>query len=465
MTRIMTGKWSALLALNLLAGGCSGFLTGPALTDDPNNPINASISQLLTAVQAAQFLQQESQLARLAAMYTQQLSGTNNQQQNWGSQYAIGESDLSGRFSLNYTGGGLVDLRNIQRLAKGNGDAKTEGIAKVWEAFVIGTAASIWGDIPYSEAAGEVTQPKLDPQRDVYAALQTLLSEAITLLDGPGLGPGGVDLVYGGNTARWKRAASTLKARFHLHTAEQLSTAAYQAALTAANSGINEAPTSATLAADGQGPGDFRSYHDNNSDQGNIWSQFLTSRNDMTANTVLINILTARGDPRLARYFEPLASGSFVGSDQFGRVPGTGASIVHRTVRLPLNFRQPLVTWTENQLILAEANFRLGNPGAALTNVNAVRQSVGLPALTSVTLTDIAQEKYVAMFQNIEVWNDFKRLCYPLLTPGGPNFTPAAEIPGRALYGLAERQANPNIKLPAEQPIRNWNDPAACPKP
>lgn len=458
---------AGLMGLLVLGAGCGDFLTGPKLTEDPNNPIRASIGQLLTAVQAAQFLQQESQLARLAAMYTQQLSGTNNQQLSWGSQYLIGESDLSGRFSLNYTGGGLVDLRNVQRLAQEAGDAKTEGIAKVWEAFVIGTTASIWGDIPYSEAASDIGTPKLDPQQDVYAALQTLLSEAITLLDGAGSGPGTVDLVYGGNVARWKAAANTLKARFHMHTGERLGNAAYTAAIAAANSGINEAPTSVNAAADGAAPGDFRSYHDNNNDQGNIWSQFLSSRNDMTAGAALVAIMNARGtaDPRRARYLTALTTGTFAGSDQFGRVPAGGASLVNPTVRLPLNFRQPLITWTENRLIIAEAQFRLGSTEAARVALNQVRASVGLPDLATVTLNDIAEEKYVAMYQNIEVWNDFKRNCYPLLTPGGANLTPAAEIPGRALYGLAERNANPNIPAPSAQPVRNWNDPAACPRP
>ena len=33
------------------------------------------------------------------------------------------------------------------------------------------------------------------------------------------------------------------------------------------------------------------------------------------------------------------------------------------------------------------------------------------------TLADIMTEKYIALFQNTEVWNDWKRTCLPALTP------------------------------------------------
>ena len=65
-------------------------------------------------------------------------------------------------------------------------------------------------------------------------------------------------------------------------------------------------------------------------------------------------------------------------------------------------------------------------------------------------------EKYVVLFQNIESWNDYKRTCLPALTPGNG----AVAIPGRLLYPTGERQTNA-ANVPAD-PVRNWNDPAAC---
>jgi hypothetical protein len=441
-------------------GACSDFLTGPELSENPNQPVTTTATQLFIAAQAQGFTRQEGQLARLAGMFTQQLSGTFNQQLSWGSQYLSTESDWSGQFAGFYTGGGLVDWRKIQSAARSSGDSQFEGMAKVWEAYMIGTAADIWGDIPYREAVdGTIAHPHLDPQQQVYSDVQALLSDGIVRLGGTGPGPAGADLVYAGNTGRWIRAAHTLKARFHLHTAEKLGAAAYTAALNEALLGINEAPANATDAMLGQGPGDFRAFHGTVLEQSNLWSQFLNARQDINAGNVFIQTLIARNDPRLPVYFTSV-SGTYRGANQFGQpVGGSPSSEVGASRRSP-GYRQPLVTWAENQLIIAEAKFQLGD-ATAINHLNAVRTSVGLAALPGpITLADIMTEKWIVMFQNIEAWSDYKRTCIPVLSPGGS--PQAAAIPGRIPYGLSERQNNPNIPTPAQQPVRNWNDPTPC---
>jgi hypothetical protein len=394
----------------------------------------------------------------------QQLSGTNNQQADYGSRYTITEADVNTFWNQSYTGAGLVNLRSAQVQARTLNDQRLLGILLVMEALRIGTVASIWGDIPFSEAGTESTTPKLDPQQQVYAALQVKLDSAITALRAvPASTPAlPQDVIFQGNATRWLKAANTLKARFHMHTGERLGAPAYQAALAAAQQGIDEAPTPGTQAQDGQAPGNLRATHGATDNvDANIWAQFLRARTDITANQVFIDLLQRRNDPRLQRYFQAVG-GTFRGADQFGR-NGATAAVVNETARIPRDFRQPIVTWEENQLILAEARFRTGDLPGALQNVNAVRTAMGLTALTGpVTLQQIAEEKYVAMFQNIEAWNDYKRNCFPTLTPGGQNFTSAAEIPGRLPYAFSERNANPNIPAPSAQPARNWNDPNAC---
>jgi hypothetical protein len=456
-----TARVAGLLAISLGATACSDFLTGPGLSENPNQPVAATPTQLFIAAQAQAFVRQEGQLARTAGMFVQQLSGTNNQQLNWGSQYTGGESDYSLHFNGFYTSGGLVDWRKIQATVDSAGDKQFLGIAQVWEALQMGTAASIWGDIPYREAVSDNPIPHLDPQQQVYSDLQALLSTAIGNLGGAGPGPAGADLVYGGNTGRWIRAANTLKARYHMHTAERLGAPAYQAALAAAQLGINEAPADATAAMLGQGPGDFRAFHGTTAQDSNIWNQFLGARQDIVGGHAFIQTLIARNDPRLPVYFST-ASGTSVyrGANQFGDPVGGSPSSEVGPARRTLAYRQPLVTWAENQLIMAEAKFRL-NDATAINHLNAVRASVGLPALAGpITLADIMTEKWIVMFQNIEAWNDYKRTCIPVLVPGGA--PQAAAIPGRLPYGSGERLNNPNVPAPAQQPVRNWNDPTPC---
>jgi hypothetical protein len=448
---------AGLAAATLAVSGCSDFLTGPGIDENPNQPVVASTQQLFVAAQAQAFTRQEGQVARTASMFIQQMAGTNNQQKDYGSSYLGTESAYSTMFNGWYVGGGLVDWRKIQREARAAGDMQFLGIARVWEALQMGTAASVWGDIPYREAVGEATQPKLDPQQQVYADIQMLLDSAIANLAGAGPGPGASDLVFGGNVGRWTRVAYTLKARFHLHTAERLGAPAYQAALAAAQNGINEAPTTVAMATHQQAPGNLLSFHGTTEQEGNLWGQFLANRSDMVAGRALADILNRRkDDPRLAGYFT-LSGDSVVGASRYGEGNGSQLSATRRA----FGFKQPLVTWTENQLIMAEAKVVLSDP-TAITHVNAVRTRLGLTALEGpATLAMVMQEKYIAMFQNIEAWNDYKRTCYPNLLPAGQPGT-TKEIPGRLPYGQTERQNNPNIPVPTAQPARNWNDPAAC---
>lgn len=463
-----------VLALALLGIGCDDFLQGPGLTESPNNPISASTTAQFVAMQANMFRLQEGQLARLAGIYTQQLIGSNNQQQGWGTEYGVTEDNIDIFFNGFYTGAGLVALRRVQADANAAGDAKWEGIAKIWEAFAFGTATSIWGDIPYSEANDpDILTPKLDTQEEVYTRVLALLDEGIALLAGTGAGPGSADLIYGGNVDRWRRAAYTLKARYHMHLAERNGTTAYQAAITAANQGINEAPTPGAQAIHGQAPGDFRALHGSAANvDANIWQQFLQARQDIVAGDALVQVLKARNDPRLTAYFDPNTSGQVTGMSADMAVVGTGAaSVVNTSARRLPAFRQPLVTWAENQLILAEAKHQLNDVVGATLHVNNVRTAVGLLPLAVATFQDVALEKYIAMFQNVDVWSDFKRTCIPLIKP----FSTRAEVLGRLPYGSTERTANPNIPLPSEYPagttgptgsqVRNWNDPNPCPRP
>ena len=450
------------LAVSVSLSGCDDFITGPGLTDNPNDPIAASLDALFIAMQTRQFVLQQGQLARTSAIWTQQLAGIFNQQREWGNQYNFTENDIAGHYAGFYIGGGLLDLRKIQAEAAAAGNTRFEAIAKVWEAFSIGTAASLWGDIVYREAVDPtIAAPMLDPQEQVYADVQALLDDAISQLTGAPTTALSTDLVYNGNSDRWRRAAWTLKARFFLHTAPRHGSADYTAALAAANQGINEAPTSTTQAWHGQAPGDLRSFHGNTLDDGNIWSQFDEARTDLAANNRFVQVLQARSDPRLAQYFSPASDGMFRGANQFGNTAdgSTAWSTLNRTARVPRPFRQPFVTWVENQLIIAEAQFQLANPGAALVAVNNVRAALGLGALPGpITLEQIMVEKWIAQFQNIDVYSDYRRTCFPVLVPGGPSSpTPAASVPFRFPYGSGERLQNPNIPPPSQQPAKNWN--------
>jgi hypothetical protein len=474
-------KLGVALCFALGSAGCNDFLEGPGLTENPNSATEATPRQQLIAMQANMATFLEGQLARCATIFVQQFIGSNNQQLSYCTQYGVLENEITGFMNSMYTGGGLVAMRNVQAAGVAEGDRFLEGLGKAWEALTFGTGASVWGDLPYSEANNlAILTPKLDPQQDIYTAVQARLDEAISAFNAASTTGNcePADLIYCATVTtkaiqvgRWIRAANTLKARFHLHLVEREGNARYTAALAAAGAGINEAPTSAAQAMNGQAPGDFRMFHGTVQDvDANIWSGFATQRADIVAGHSFITILTNRGDPRISQYWDRNSENNFRGADQNNTPVGGPPSLLAAARRLiPNAFRQPIVTWAENQLILAEAHHRLGNAVQATVHVNNVRVAVGMAPLALATFEDVMLEKHIAMFQNIEAWNDFKRTCIPLVTP----YQTAAEVLGRLPYGSTERNANPNIPLPSAYPtgttgvsqLRNWNDPNPCPRP
>ena len=438
------------------AAACGNDLSGPKLDENPNLATQVrSPDQYFVAIQAATWAVQEGALARTAGIWHQHFAGVDRQYSSTDI-YSVGEDDYSGEWNFIYAQGGLIDIRKLRDITQKSGDRRYLGIAKIYEAYEIGTAASIWGDIPYSEAnKDDITNPKLDKQLEVYAALQTLLSSAITDLQaGVGRGPVGADLVFGGNSAKWIAVARTLKARFFMHTAE-VNSGAYALANAEAKQGISSPAN------------DYLAFHSALPTENNIWSQFdyLIRDTYMRAGKALVDTMKGRGDARLT---DDCASGNWCAAyfnGTTGSAPGqnlgTASDIGDLRLFGPnedLDFRQPLITWAETQLIIAESAIRANNSAEALTAVNQVRVAAGNTPLAAVTLQQVAVEKYIADFQNIEVWNTYKRTCLPRLTPA-PGKT---VIPARLVYPFVERNANTNIPEPSAQPARNQNDPNAC---
>ena len=130
--------------------------------------------------------------------------------------------------------------------------------------------------------------------------------------------------------------------------------------------------------------------------------------------------------------------------------------------RLDPAFLQPILTYQETLAIIAESAYRTNNLTLARAALDALRATYGGSAVGAglsgtALLTRILEEKYIALFQNYEVYNDWKRTCYPNLTPASQAY--GGNIPARFTYPIAERTSNPdNVPVPGEQPRRNAND-------
>jgi hypothetical protein len=518
---------SAALALG--TAGCNDFLSGDGVDRDPNNITRLTRpGPLYIGIQALQSVQFEGQVARSAAEYVQQVAGNSRQQIGF-DLYQMDQVTIDGHFFAVYGsavsvqgGGGLLDIHKMQQFARAVNDSIYIGIGKVYEALVIGNAASIWGDIPYREAADSTNEtPAFDPQLQVYGDMIAQLDSAILFLAAtpaaPNVGPPGdnAELIYldrGGNTAAlaavYTQVAHSLKARYYMHQAE-VDPAKYALALAEVPLGINTPAN------------DMLWYHDQSPGGANVWWQFMGARGDIAPGAALIEILkrrTAAGvdtDERLNFYFTqaaydptPATAGDEVPVGFFGYRPGgstalqvapggyngTGSpagagapaddggdyslfNFIDAGVD-PGDVRMPVITYAETQLIGAEAAFQVGGAGAAQPFLDAARanRSYGSRAALPITFTPLApvpatlesimEEKYVTLFLNIEAWNDYKRTCLPALASAPAaltSTTPRVDpIPGRLPYGISEVNANPNT--PNMSPTgRNANDPNPCP--
>jgi hypothetical protein len=175
----------------------------------------------------------------------------------------------------------------------------------------------------------------------------------------------------------------------------------------------------------------------------------------------MVGIMKAQNDPRLPDYFGKNTTGGYGGYDVATQKTVGEPSPISGSNRNTPTFPQPIITYDENQLILAEADFKAGNVPVAAIELNNVRARYGKSAIAVPTLDNIMTEKYIALFQNVESWNDYKRTCLPALTPA----LGKSVVPGRLPYGSTELQTNPNAK-PDPGPTlitgRNANDPKAC---
>jgi hypothetical protein len=448
------------------ATACSDFLAGDKLDFDPNRPTSAEAAQLLTAVQVNSYYILNGHAARVLSMWMQQMAGTDRQYRGL-DQYIVTEGAF-GEYSSAYTGGGLIDMRAIQAEAEESGNKILGGIAKVWEALVMGFVADMYGDATYSQAVNgdEFPQPVLDTQIEIYAALQTLLDEAIVDLQSGEGAVGDLDLSLGGDPTAWIAVANTLKARLYLHTAE-VNPSAYQQALSALCTGTTLATCTKGIQSSA---GDLKQYHTGASGEENIWWQFIARDRDsyMRPGKFLVDLMNARSDPRRAEYFQLNDAGTYGGA-----APGEGLDATKHSnlglARLDPEFDQPILTYEETLAIIAESAYRTNNIALARQALDALIATYGgSPAGAGLSgtalLTRILEEKYIALFQNYEVYNDWKRTCYPNLTPSTQAFQ--GNIPARFTYPVAERSSNPdNIPDAGAQPRRNANDPVTATAP
>ncbi len=453
--------------------GCADIVDD--LNQNPNNPSSAPYQYALTTTEVANIILHTGEPTRKAGIFAGQYTGIERQQLGY-STYILVSSDFNSHWNTVYSS----IVRNAlvtQELAAEQGvEGITAGITQLLRALALGTAGSLWGDVPFDEGGQlEFENPAYENQLTVYGKAQDLLDEAIVnFASGTGRPLGSTDIYFDGDPVAWTQVAYTVKARFYMHTKE------YPQAYTAAQSGIGSDGSSGDI-------NNLSSPHGTAVDNANLNYQFFeiaSRRNDLVTSDFFASMI----DSNPARSPDPTNYRGHSKTDETARydylLQTTSVGIQPNTNAngfAQIDGRGAMVTYAENLLILAEAGARtvdlatgLGHlntfrtymsTGGYLTNPNlgnvrydafvvadfnggGIENLDGSLSPNDALLREILEERYVTLFGQIEVFNDTRRTLSEasIRVPVQPNLGPV--LPERFLYAQSEIDANSSTPRP-----------------
>jgi len=388
--------------------------------------------------------------------------------------------EINGIWNTTYSK--LRDIQNIIIAAESSNDNGTKAVALIMRAWMFSLITDAYGDVPYSEAikAKEgIFYTKYDSQEAIYAGILADLKEANQLL-GNTSGVVGGDLIYGGNIAKWRKLANSLRVRYLVRISNKKSP---EAELTEI---INNASANPLFV--GNEDNATYTFRATAPDQFPLFSARSGSFNEFRASKFMLDTLVSLSDPRLTIYFratpktEGTANPEYIGipngldetisqdyaggaenhsriSDIFyeNAVSSQGLSIAKGVI----------MTYAELQFLLAEAAAKGWITGQAnayyeegidasfkfygLTTPSDYmdKSEVNLTSNTDDNLKKIGFQKWISLFyQGMEAWFDWRRTKIPALTPAVSNQN-GGKIPVRFIYPIIEQSLNGPNRLEA----------------
>lgn len=433
---------SFLLMGLLLMPSCEKTLD--EINQDPSRLSSVEMRLMLPEILSQSAYNKGATVGRAAGLITQQFVGIDAQQIQIYN-YVLGEDAFNNYWQTGLYAGVLRSCKVLTEKAEEEGAPFYSGVAKIIMANEYALAASMFGDIPFSQAllGTENTKPDYDAQESVYIGVQAMLTDAISDLN-QGAGYVGGDLIFDGDAALWIATANALKARYAMHLVKRDANKASTDALSAIGGAITSTSTQPNFA--------FGSAQIDN------WSlaKFGIERTATLAiNNGFADLMIAKDDTlRQETYMEFDGSDwTFFNLDNPKLVWGRSDAVI------------PLISYAEVKFLEAEALVRTNGPDA---DVQAALEAAITASMEMVGVTDpdyiaeyadlaglsseekiqrIIEEAYVAYYGHnfLENWTNYRRTGYPDLTPpalGVNGFNPSGVVPRRFLYVASETQTN-----------------------
>ncbi|QGK76798.1 SusD/RagB family nutrient-binding outer membrane lipoprotein [Flavobacterium sp. SLB02] len=343
------------------------------------------------------------------------------------------------------------------------GNTATLGAAQVLYAYNLALLTDMFGDVPFTEAfqPGVIFTPKLDRQEDLYKIVFATLEDAIVNLGKTSTyaSLGSQDLIYGGDNAKWIKAANGLLARYTLRLS--FKNPDYAKVLTY----VSKSFTSKSE--------EFRM---KNTNVPNPYFQFDNDRGYLFASKSLHDKLVAKtGDPRTTAYFEPIRKSAGAPLTYEFFIQGVSPQSQNYSYSALLDASNPIFMLSYHELLFIKAEAEARNSAAVtstasltaavnaafnkdeatnFSTTNATTYVAGLGIVTNADLLkEIAVQKYLSFYENesAEAYNDYRRLlamygsaaAHPIQLANPKNTT---EFPLRLPYGDSDVSANSNVK-------------------
>ena len=465
-----------IIAISALAASCSEDTMDRINKDNAHPGLNVVSAkfQLTDAEVSSVYNINCADMSWYVASYTEQIFGTGNNQLKNAELRSTNETAASATFDNNWNQAytNLFNLKTIIQKCQEGGNSAGQldilGMAQTLAAYNWGIMTDMFGNIPCSEALGDVSNPKLDSQEDIYKHIIELLDAAKgnfdQAIESNLKNAGSQDILLNNDLQQWRGLAHALKARYLLHEMGR-------------DNSVLATVLAETDAAVADGfEGVSLDVFDGDA-QVNPWTAFWWSREYSGTSKTVDDLMVARQDPREALY----------NTDAFGTntigIPGNKEQAgLTEAINTPAWFENGaaschMFSKSELYFIRAEVKARLGQDATTdfHTAVEASMEDYAYASDTKIAAEDVAAylagevatkfaanplseilvQKYIAQTRDeqLETFNDMRRCeyvdgSYPVKMTNPNNTTSggANRLPLRLPYGSSDVISNPNVK-------------------
>lgn len=438
---------AALTLLAAAAAGCSDGLTD--LNRNPNEPTEVEAQFLFTNATEAAVSRAFGEIVTLniTGLWAQHLAEFRYTEED---RYELRDATVQTQWAGFYAGP-LQDFNEVVTKGRAQERPNIEAMGVIMRSWTFGVVTDLWGDVGYTDALrgrepGAPNTVEYDAQADIYRGLLAELKTASEMLDPAGVKMGAADLIYGGDPAKWRKFANSLRLRLAMRMSAADAQAARQAFQDAMAGGVftSNADNAVLRYEDGENVHPIFAYQ--------------RTRDDIGPSATLVDTLLHLADPRLAVYATKNKGGYYKGEP----VGSTVDIVLDSISRIGAHFASAntpayVMTYAEVLFLQAEAAERGWITGdaealyrAAITasmqqlgiGAQAIADYLAQPRVAYQGLPSIWLQKWIALFGNgPEAYAEWRRTGYPVLV-AGPDALNDGKIPVRLPYPASEQSLN-----------------------